>query len=67
MPLTLQDHIFSVAWFSMRMKCPLHSIQTILYPGPHFKSHFPGCLFLSTHNLQFEKQVGFLLESFELL
>ena len=24
----------------------VHSMQTILYPGLHFKSHLPGCLFL---------------------
>ena len=42
----LQDCVFPVAWFSMWMKCPLHSIQTIWYLGLHFKSHFPGCLFL---------------------
>ena len=46
MSLTLQDHIFPVAWFSMWMKCPLCSMQTILYPGLHFKSHLLGCLFL---------------------
>ena len=46
MSLTLQDHIFPVAWFSMWMKCPCHALcQTILYPGLHFKSHLPGCLF----------------------
>ena len=46
MSVTLQDHIFPVAWFSICMKCPLHSMWTILYPGLHFKSHLPGCLFL---------------------
>ena len=46
MSLMLQDHIFPVACFSMWMKCLLHSMQTILYPDLHFKSHFPGCLFL---------------------
>ena len=46
MSLTLQDHIFPVAWFSMWMKCPSHSMGTILYPDLHFKSHLPGCLFL---------------------
>ena len=66
MSLMLQDHIFPVAWFSMWMKCPLCSIWTILYPGLHFKSHFPGCS-SSTHDLQFEKLVGFLLESFDWL
>ena len=46
MSLMLQDHIFPVAWFSMWMKCLSHLMQTILYPGLHFKSHLPGCLFL---------------------
>ena len=41
-----QDHVFPVAWFSMWMKCPLHSIWTIQYLGLHFKSNFPGCFFL---------------------
>ena len=31
MSLTFQDRIFPVAWFSMWMKCPSHSMQTILY------------------------------------
>ena len=44
--VTLQDHIFLVAWFSICMKCPLHSMQTFLYLGLHFKSHLPDCLFL---------------------
>ena len=44
--LTLQDCTFPIAWFSMCRKCPLHSIQTILYPGLHLRSHLPGCLFL---------------------
>ena len=43
---TLQDHTFSVAWFSICRKCPLHSIWTILYLGLHLRSHLPGCLFL---------------------
>ena len=46
MSITLQDCILPVAWFLICMKCPLHSMQTILYPGLHFKSHLPGCLFL---------------------
>ena len=46
MSLTLQDHIFAVAWFSICMKCPSHLMQTILYLGLHFKSLVPGCLFL---------------------
>ena len=46
MSLMLQEHIFHVAWFSMWMKCTLHSMWTILYPGLHFKSHLPGYLFL---------------------
>ena len=46
MSLMLKDHIFPVAWFSMWMKCLLGSMQTILYPGLHFKSYFPGVLFL---------------------
>ena len=37
---------FPVAWFSMCRQCPLHSIQTILYPALHFKPHLPDCLFL---------------------
>ena len=44
--VTLQDHIFSVAWFLIWMKCPSCSMWTIPYPGLHFKSHLPGCLFL---------------------
>ena len=44
--VTLQDHIFLVAWFLICMKCLLCSMQTILYLGLHFKSHLPGCLFL---------------------
>ena len=43
---TLQDCTFPVAWFSVCRKCPLCSIQTILYPGLHLRSHLPGCLFL---------------------
>ena len=43
---TLQDQTFPVACFSICRKCPLHSIQTILYPGVHLRSHLPGCLFL---------------------
>ena len=46
MSVTLQDCIFPVAWFLICMMCPLHSMWTILYPGLHFKSHLPGCLFL---------------------
>ena len=46
MSFTLQDDTFPVAWFSMCRKCPLCSIQTILYPGLHLRSHLPGCLFL---------------------
>ena len=46
MSVTLQDQIFPVAWFSICMKCPSCSMQTILYLGLHFKSHLPGCLFL---------------------
>ena len=44
--VTVQDHIFLVAWFLMCMKCPSCSMWTILYLGLHFKSHLPGCLFL---------------------
>ena len=43
---TLQVHIFPVTWFSIHMKCLSCSMQTILYPGLHFKSHLPDCLFL---------------------
>ena len=43
---TLQDLTFPVAWFSICRKCPLHSIQTILYPGLHLRSCLPGCLSL---------------------
>ena len=46
MSVTLQDHIFPAAWFSICKKCPLHSMQTILYLGLHFKFHLPGSLFL---------------------
>ena len=46
MSVTLQDHIFPVAWISICMKCLSCSMQTILYPGLHFKSYLPGCLFL---------------------
>ena len=46
MSVTLQDHVFPVAWFLICMKCPSCSMQTILYLGLHFKSHLPGCLFL---------------------
>ena len=38
MSVTLQDHIFPVAWFLICMKCLLCSMQTILYLGLHFKS-----------------------------
>ena len=44
--ITLQDHIFPVAWFLICMKCPSCSMQKIPYLGLHFKSHLPGCLFL---------------------
>ena len=44
--VTLQDHIFPVAWFSICMKCLLHSIWTILYLGLHFKSHYQAVCFL---------------------
>ena len=43
---TLQDQTFPVAWFSICRKCLSSSIQTILYPGLHLRSHLPGCLFL---------------------
>ena len=46
MSVALQDCIFPGAWFLICMKCPLCSMQTILYLGLHFKSHLPGCLFL---------------------
>ena len=46
MSTTLQDHIFPVAWFLICKKCPSHSMQTILYPSLHFKSHFVGWFFL---------------------
>ena len=46
MSVTLQDHIFPVAWFSICMKCPSCSMWTILYLGLHFKPHLPGCLVL---------------------
>ena len=65
MSLMLQDHIFPVAWFSMWMKCPLHSMQTILYPGLHFKSHLPVVYSQSRHDLQFERLISLLLESFD--
>ena len=43
---TLQDRTFPVVWFSICRKCPSHSIQTILYPGLHLRSHLLDCLFL---------------------
>ena len=43
---TSQDQTFPVAWFSICRKCLSCSIQTILYPGLHLRSHLPGCLFL---------------------
>ena len=43
---TLQGCTFAVAWFSICRKCLSCSIQTILYPGLHLRSHLPGCLFL---------------------
>ena len=43
---TLQDQTFPVAWFSICRKCPLHSIQTILYPGLYLRSHLLVVLFL---------------------
>ena len=43
---TLQDHTFPVAWFSICRKYLSCSIQTILYPGLHLRSHLLGCLFL---------------------
>ena len=46
MSVTLHDCVFPVAWFSICMKCPSCSMQTILFLGLHFKSHLPGCLFL---------------------
>ena len=46
MSFTLQDQTFLVVWFSICRKCLLCSIQTILYPGLHLRSHLPGCLFL---------------------
>ena len=46
MSFTLQDHTFPVAWFLICRKCPSDSIQTILYPGLHLRSHLLGCLFL---------------------
>ena len=42
MSFTLQDLLFPVAWRSYLS----YSIQTILYPALHFRSHFPGCLCL---------------------
>ena len=56
----LQDHIFPVAWFSMCRKCPVHSFQTILYPGLHLRSHLPGCLFLKYTLLPILKEGGVL-------
>ena len=46
MSFTLQGCTFPVAWFSMCRKCLSCSIQTILYPGLHLRSHLLGCLFL---------------------
>ena len=42
---TLQEHTFLVAWFSICKKCQSFSMQTVLYPGIHFRSHLLGCLF----------------------
>ena len=60
----LQDHISPVAWFSMCRKCPWHSIQTILYPGLHLRSHLPGCLFLKYTLSPILKEGGFLSKVF---
>ena len=53
MSVTLQDCVFPVAWFLICMKCPLHSIQTVLYLGLHFKSHLPGCLFFEIYTISY--------------
>ena len=58
----LQDHIFPVAWFSICRKCPL-SIQTILYPGFHFRSHLMDCLFLKYTHFKGGKTIKNLLVS----
>ena len=42
----LQDHTFSVAWFSMCRKYLSCSVWTILYLGLHLRSHLADCLFL---------------------
>ena len=57
---TLQDQTFPVGWFSIYRKCALHSVQTILYPGLHLRSHLPGCLFLK-YTLSLILKVGGVL------
>ena len=51
---------FPVACFSICKKCPLHPMWTILYPGLHFKSHLPSCLFLKYMQSPILKDGGFL-------
>ena len=60
MSFTLQDHTFPVAWFSIYRKCPLCSIQTVLYPGLQLRSHLPGCLFLKYTQSPILKEGGVL-------
>ena len=60
MSFTLQDQTFPVAWFSICSKDPSCSIQTILYPDLHFRSHLPGCLFLK-YTLSPSLKVGGIL------
>ena len=46
--------------FNVKVMSITCSIQTILYPALHFRSHFPGCFFLNILCLQFGSlvQVG---------
>ena len=60
MSFTLQECIFLVAWFSICKKCLSCSMQTILYPCLHFKSHLLGCLFLKYMWSPILKDGGFL-------
>ena len=58
--LTLQDHTFPLVWFSMCRKCPSCSIQTIVYPCLHLRSHLPACLFLKYNLSPILKEGGVL-------
>ena len=60
MSFTLQDLHFPVAGFLMCWKCPSCSICTILLPGLHLRSQFPGCLFLKKTLYPILKEGGVL-------